>query len=76
MLRLQTERECQLARLEGLQAHAWINVRFENCVGIFRRDLLDFHAARRRRHEHRPGFYAVNDDSQIKFFLGGQSLFD
>ena len=73
---LQSQRERQLARLKRFQAHARIDVFLENGSRILRRDLLDFHSARRRRHEHRPGLGAINHDSQIKFFLDRQSFFD
>ena len=48
----------------------------QNRVGIFRRDLLDFHSTRGRRHEYRLALGAVHQNAQVKFLLDGQCLFD
>ena len=76
LLRLQAELERHLARLKCFQAHARIDVFLEMACGILRGDLLDFHAARGRRHKHRLAFRAIDHDAQIKFVLDGQRLFD
>ncbi len=45
-------------------------------VGIFRRDLFDLHAARRRGHEHVASVAAVEHDAEIQLARDGQRLFD
>ena len=72
----QPQRKCQLARLEGFQAHARIDVFLENGCGVLRRHLFDFHSARSRRHKHRARLDPINHDAQIEFFLDGQGFFD
>src|SRR5207253_770956 len=76
LLRLQPERERQLARLESFQTHAGIDVLFQNGSGILCRDLLNFHSARSGCHKHRPRFRSVNHDSEIEFLLNRQGFFD
>ena len=73
---LQAQAESDLAGLKGFETHAGIDVLLQNRVGIFRRDLLDIHATRGRCHEHRLALGAVDQNSQIKFFLDGQRFFD
>ncbi len=73
---MQPQRKRQLARLEGFQAHARINVFLEDSRGVLRRHLFNFHSTRGRRHKHRPRLGAINHDSQIEFFFDGQSFFD
>ncbi len=76
MLCTQAKRESDLSGLKGLETHAGIDVLFQNCVGIFRRDLLDFHAARSRCHENRLALGTVDQNSEIEFFFDGQRFFD
>ncbi len=76
MLRLQAQAECQLARMKRLEAGHGIDLHFQNRVWIFGRDFLDLHAAGSRRHEHRLRRHAIDYDSQIKFALNRQRLFN
>ena len=76
LLRAQPQLERDLARLKRLEAHARIDVLLQNRIRIFRRDLLNLHPARRRRHEHRLALGAVHQNSQVEFLLDGQRLFD
>src|SRR5437867_11641800 len=66
LLRLQPERERQLARLESFQTHAGIDVLFQNGSVILSRNLLNFHSARSGCHKYRPRFRSVNHDSEIE----------
>ena len=49
---------------------------FRIASGFSAATCFDLHAARGGCHEDRLAFGAVNKDSQIKFFLDGQRLFD
>ena len=42
----------------------------------FGRNLFDFHAARRRRHEHGLALRAIEHDAEIQLAFDGQCLFD
>ena len=70
------EFEGDLARLKGLQPEAGDDVLFDDGVGIFRRDLFDLHAARRRSHEHQASVGAVEHDAEIQLARDGQRLFN
>ena len=76
LLAAQSEHEGDLARLEGFESHAGIDVLLENCFGSFGGDLLDIHATGSRRHENRLAFGAIDQDSEIKFFFDRQGFFD
>ena len=48
----------------------------QNCLGIFCRNFLNFHAARCRRHKDRTRCSAVHHNAQIKLTLNRQGLFN
>ena len=73
---VKSQLESHLARLKRLQAHAGVDVLLQNGIGILRGHLLDLHSARRRGHEYRLAFRAVDQNPQVQFFFDGQSFFD
>ncbi len=76
VLGVKSQLERDLARLVGLQAHAGNDVLLDDRVRIFRRNLFDLHATRRRRHEHVASVAAVEHDAEIQLARDGQRLFD
>ena len=74
--RLQTELKRQLAPLKCFQAHTGIDVFLQDGLRILRRDLLNLHATRRRRHEHGLPFPTINQNADIKLLLNRQRFFN
>ncbi len=76
MLGTEPQLKRNFARLKRFQPHARIDILLENRVGILGGDLLDFHSARRRSHEYRLAFGAVDENSQIQLFFNRKCFFN
>src|SRR5437764_7910778 len=75
-LRFQAQAKSQLARMERLKSNRRINMLHQDCLGIFRRNFLNFHPARYRRHKDRTRCSAVHHNAQVKLTLNRQGLFN
>src|SRR5947209_12446896 len=76
LLRAQPQLERNLPRLKPFQAHPWIDMLLQNRFWILGGNFLNLHSAGRRRHEYWFAFYAIHEDSEVKFLLDRESLFD
>ena len=76
LLRLEAEFEGYFARLKGFQAHAGIDILLQYGIGIFFRDLLNFHASSRRGHENRLALGTIYKNAEIKFRFYRQRFFN
>ena len=75
-LAIQAEAEGDLARLVLRQADRGLDVLLENELGVLGGDLLDFHAARLRRHHQQLGLLAIEQHAQVELALDGQTFLD
>jgi hypothetical protein len=73
---LEAQREGDLASLKGLHADGGLDRLADDALRLARRDLLDFHAARRGRDDHHPFGFSVEHEAQIDLLGDGGRLLD
>src|SRR5262249_18048741 len=76
LLRLESQAESQLARMECLEADGGIDVLHQDGPWVFGRNFFNLHSARCRSHKHWTRRRPIHHNTQVKLAFDGKCLFN